>query len=260
MQSVNQLKVVLMFIIGLSGVVHGEAFRNGDSDHLSDKSDSAGDFHGDDPSGADPVGDPEEDLHGDDPNGADPVGNPEEDLNEGVYLFRNVGCYDFVFTDNQGNVISPSGNIIFPSGDFAGTIPCIELPSRLFKKLVGKTCCRRYMEVYNDDEKKEIYRRTRRQNPHMYREVNGRFFLFVLAQKGRANRYVVVARDGRFFRSIPAGLNVDALSRVEVSRAIFKKLTKNPIFEPTIFEKAETMVLGCGILCFIHAVAGLFGL
>jgi hypothetical protein len=212
---------------------------------------------------------PAKGLHANVPNEEDPLGDQRRIFCQNHYLIHDASSDNFVIVDNQGTIVfPPKENIFLPSGELAG-LKCIKLPLRLFEQFLPQEddsnfyYDHHWMEMYNDDEKEKIHRQTEHQNRHMSFEGNN--FIFVLAQAFISTRlrfrenYVVVDGQGRFFRCRPRNIrvtfdgneDVGKLPRVNVPRAIFEKLTKNPVFTTTALQEIEAV---CGALVVIGTV------
>jgi hypothetical protein len=266
MKNINQLKVVLALILGLGGVIQGSSSSNGASSHSLNRRGPAKGLHANVPNGENPEDNLRRGSDANAPNGENPGDDSPERFCQDHYLVRDAKGDKFVIIDNQGTVVfPPKENIFLPSGELASRLRCIVLPSRLFERFVRDyssswlprrlierfadkekyalyVCHFHWMKTYNDDEKGKIYRQIRCQNRRMHLEDNKNLSTFVLVQEGRNNNGVVVNGQGYFFRSLPDGVNRNDLPRVEVSWAIFEKLTKDPAFVPTTLEKVELAI------------------
>jgi hypothetical protein len=112
MKNINQLKVVLALILGLSCVVQGD--QNDDLPYSSNANDLAGDFHADvrEDAGDNPVENsdanvcneenPEESSDTNVPNREDTRGNPVKSSDGDVYLFHHTQFYEPVTINNKG--------------------------------------------------------------------------------------------------------------------------------------------------------------
>jgi hypothetical protein len=241
MKNISQIKIMLLLILGLGGVVQGSSRGDNDPSHPSDRRG------------------PARGLHANVPNEEDPRDDWRRRFCRNHCLIHDASSDNFVIVNNQGTIVfPPRENIFLPSGELAG-LKCIKLPLRLFKRLLPQENdsnfypYHHWMEMYNDGKREEIHRQTEDQNCHMILEDNN--FIFVLARgasmltpSGYNDSYVIVDSQGRFFRSPPYVVDVNRLPRVSVPKAIFEKLTKNPVFTEIALQEGGKRCCGIGLI------------
>ncbi|MDR0740086.1 MAG: hypothetical protein LBF34_00005 [Puniceicoccales bacterium] len=202
MKNINQLKVVLPLILGLSGVVQGSSSDDLRNDVEVNPSSIA--------------------IH---PVQQMPV--PEE---EQIYLLCDAGRDWLVFKSDRFIFVNGKGDpIFFPEielANFLRAAKCIALPRCLFKRIASQEVCSSMEATYGNSEiGDEILERANRTKSRLFNRARKGDPFMILMEEGGINGgpfLMVDCQTEELYRSIPGEVDMKAVYRVEVPKMLLK--------------------------------------